>query len=110
MRKELVFKIKNKNYYINKHLFQNDKKPININEVETPYGEHGPNKYYIGYLNGGFKPLRIVIKNTELHTNNINVLANKNELLKYIETWNKIKSLFNGVALNRITLNSKLSS
>ena len=117
MRKELVFKIKNKNYYINKHLFQNDKKLININEVDTdkivlsdktPYDEHGANKYFIGYFNSGFKPLHVVIKNTESHPNNMNVLANNNELLKYIEMGNKIESLFNGVALNGIGFNSRV--
>ena len=50
-----------------------------------PYGEHGANKYYIAYLNGGFKPLHIIIKNTKLYTNDMNVLANDNELLKYIK-------------------------
>ena len=105
----MVFKIKNKSYYINKCLFQNYKnKPININEINTKnlvlsdkisYGEHGGNKYYIGYLNGGFKPLHIVIKNIKLYTNDMNVLANVNELLKYIEIWKKIETLFNGVSL-----------
>ena len=98
MRQELVCKIKNNNYKKDKYHFKKDKKLININDVDTkkivlsnkrPYGKQGGNKYYIVYLNGGFKPLRIDIKNTEFHTNNMNVLANNNELLKYIEIWNK---------------------
>ena len=31
----------------------------------------------------------------------MNVLANDNKLLKYIEIWNKIEALFNRVALNK---------
>ena len=37
----------------------------------------------------------ITIKNIKLYTNDVNVLANDNGLLKYIEIWNKIGSLFN---------------
>ena len=91
MRKELIFKNRHNNYYINKCYFQNDKsKPININEVntekivlsnKTPNGERGANKYYIAYLSGGFKPLHIIIKDIKLYTNHMNVLANDNELL-----------------------------
>ena len=104
MRKELVFNNGHNNYYINKYYFQKDKKPININEIDTknivlsnkmPYGKHAVNKYYIAYLNGSFKALYITIKNIKSYTNHMNVLANDNELLKYIEIWNKIKSLFN---------------
>ena len=110
MRKELIFKIKNSSYTKGKYSFQKDKKLININEVninkivlsnKTPYGECSANKYYIAYLNGGFKQLYITIKNIKLYTNDMNVLANDNELLKYIEIWKNIESLFNGVALNR---------
>ena len=65
MGKDLDFKIKNESYYINRYLFQNDKKTakFNINEVntekivlsdKTTYGKHGANKCYIRYLNGGF--------------------------------------------------------
>ena len=64
------------------------------------YVEHGTNKYYIAYLNGGFKPLHI-IKDIKLYTKHMNVLVNDNELLKYIKIWNKTESLFNGVALNK---------
>ena len=104
MRKELVFKIKNNNYTNHKHYFQKDKKPININEVnidkivlsnKTPYGEYGANKYYIAYLNGGLRPLHIIIKDIKLYTNHMNILASDNELLKYVEIWNKIEALFN---------------
>ena len=105
MRKELVFKNRHNNYYINKYYFQNDKnKPININEVniekivlsnKTPNGERGANKYYIAYLSGGFKPLHIIIKDIKTYTNHMNVLANDNELLTYIEIWNKTEFLFN---------------
>ena len=96
MEIELVFNNGHNNYYINKYLFQNDKKPIHINEVDTkkivlfnktPNGEYGANKYYIGYLNGGIKPLCIINKNIKLYANDINVLANDNELLKYINIW-----------------------
>ena len=118
MRKELVFKIKNKSYDVNKYLFQNDKYIININDVDTKkivlsnktiYVKHAANKYYIAYLNGSYKPLCIVIRNTKLHTNNMNVLANDNELLKYIEIWNKIEALFNEITLNKRGFHSALT-
>ena len=35
MRKELVFNNEQNNYSIDKYYFQKDKKPININEVDT---------------------------------------------------------------------------
>ena len=50
-----------------------------------PCGEHGANKYYIAYLSGCLKPLYITIKNIKVYTNGMNILANDNELLKYIE-------------------------
>ena len=88
MGKELVFNNRYNNYYINKYYFQKNKnKPININEVDTekivlsnktPNGEYGANKYYIGYLSGGFKQLHIIIKDIKLYANNMNVLANDN--------------------------------
>ena len=62
---------------------------------KTPHGEYGANKYCIAYLSGGFRPLHIIIKNIKLYTDRINVLANDNELLKYIEIWNKLEALFN---------------
>ena len=37
----------------------------------------------------------------------MNVLANNNELSKYIEIWSKIASLFNEIAHNGIALNKK---
>ena len=104
MKKELIFNNGYNGYTKDKYYFQEVKKPININEVDTkkivlsnkiPYGEYGTNKYYIAYLNGSFKPLYITIKNIKLYTNHMYVLANDNELLKYIEIWNKIKTLFN---------------
>ena len=117
MGKELVFNDGHNNYCINKYYFQRDKnKPININKVDTkkivlsnkvPYGGHVAKKYYTAYLNGGFKPLYIIIKDIKLYTNHMNVLANDNELLKYIEIWNKIEVLFNGVALNKKGFHSK---
>ena len=61
----------------------------------TPHGEYGANKYYVVYLSGGLRPLHIINKNIKLHTDRMNVLANDNELLKYIEIWNKIEALFN---------------
>ena len=84
--------------------YQEDRNPIIINEEDTekivlsnktPHGEYGANKYYIAYLSGGFRPLHIIIKDIKLYTNHMNVLANDNELLKYIEIWNKIEYLFN---------------
>ena len=91
-------------YTEDKNYFPKDKKKlININEVDTekivlsnktPYGEQGADKYYITYLNGGLRPLHIIIKVIKLYTNHMNVLANDNELLKYIEIWNKIEALF----------------
>ena len=62
---------------------------------ETPHGEQGVNKYDIAYLSDSFRPLHITIKNIKLYTDRMNVLANDNELLKYIEIWNKIEALFN---------------
>ena len=104
MRQKPIFKINGKEYERNKYSLQKDRNPININDVDikkivlsnkTPYGKQGANKYYIAYLNGGFKPLYISIKNIETYTNRMYVLANDNELLKYIEVWNKIEALFN---------------
>ena len=79
MRKELVFKIKNKNYTKDKCYFQKDKKPININEInidktvlcnKTQHGQYGANKYYITYLSDTFRSLYIIIiKNIKLYTN-----------------------------------------
>ena len=62
---------------------------------KTPYGEQGANKYCIAYLNGGLRPLHIISKDIKLYTNHMNVLANDNELLKYIEIRNKIEALLN---------------
>ena len=106
MRKELVFKINHSNYTEDKYYFQKDKKkPISINEVDTrkivlsnktSHGEEGVNRYYIRYDGStGVRPLHIVIKNLKLYTNHVNVLADDNELLKYVEIWNKIKTLLN---------------
>ena len=53
------------------HYFKTNKKPININDVDTnkilssnevPYGKHGANKYYIGYLSGGFRHYALLLK------------------------------------------------
>ena len=74
---------------------------------KTPYGEYGANKCYIAYLNGGFRPLHIIMKDRKLNTNNINILTNDNELLKYIEIRSKIEALFNGIAFNGLALNKK---
>ena len=62
---------------------------------KTPYGEQGGNKYDIAYFNGSLRPLHFIIKDIKLYTNHMNVLANDNGLLKYIEIWNKIEALFN---------------
>ena len=102
MRKNFVFKINHNSCSIEKYCFRKDEKPININEIDTKkivlsnktsYGKEGANTYYIGYVGSildiygstGFKPLHIIIKDIKLHTNYMNVLANNNELLKYIE-------------------------
>ena len=39
--------------------------------------------------------MHIIIKQIKLYTNHINVLADNDELLKYIKIWYKIKALFN---------------
>ena len=62
---------------------------------KIPNGDYGDNKYYIAYLSGGFRLLHLIVKDIKLHTNHMNVIANDNELSKYIEIWNKIESLFN---------------
>ena len=71
---------------------------------KTPNGEYGANKRYIAYLSGGFKPLHIIIKDIKLYTNHMNVLANDNKLLKHIEIWNKIESLFNKKLNKKVNL------
>ena len=100
MRQELVFNIKHNNNTEGMHYFKTNKKPININDVDTnkivlsnkiSYGKHGADKY----LSGGFRPPCIIIKEVKLYTDHMNILANNKEFLKYIETWNKIESLFN---------------
>ena len=64
MRQKLIFKINSKEYEKDNYSFQNDNFMININNVnikkivlstKTPYGNKGTNKYYVGYLNDGFK-------------------------------------------------------
>ena len=45
---------------------------------KRPYGEYGANKYYIVYLNGGLRPLHIIIKDIKLYANHMNILANDN--------------------------------
>ena len=75
---------------------------ININNVDikkivlstkTPYFNKGANKYYVGYLNDGFKELNIFIKDTEQCVTHI--LPGSANFLKYIEICDKIVSLFN---------------
>ena len=39
--------------------------------------------------------MQIIIKKVKLYTNHINVLADNDELLKYIKIWNKIEALYN---------------
>ena len=93
MRQRLIFKINNNEYERNKYSFHKNKKLININDADIEnivlanktYGKRGANKYYISYLSDGFKRLCINIKNIKLYTNHMNVLANDNELLKYIK-------------------------
>ena len=116
-RKELIFNNGHNNYSIDKYYFQKDRKPININEVDTkkivisnkaPYGKKVANKYYIGYLGStGFRPLHIIIKKIKLYTNQMNVLANHKKLLKYIEIWDKIVDLFNKKNNKRVLYNNE---
>ena len=49
----------------------------------TRYGQKDVNKYYTGCT--GFRPSYINMKNMKLYTDHMNVLADNNELLKYIE-------------------------
>ena len=105
MRKELVFNNEYNDYTKDKYYFQkNKKKPVNTNEIDTekivlsnktPYGEQGVNKYCNAYLECGLRRLHIIIKDIEFYANHMNVLANDNELLKDIETWNRTEALFN---------------
>ena len=64
---------------------------------KTPYGEEGANKYYIEYVGStGVRPLYIIIKNIKLYTNHMDFLSYEhNELLKYVEIWNKTNALLN---------------
>ena len=48
-----------------------------------------------------FGPFHIIIKDIQLYTNHMNVLVDDNELLKYIEIWNKIEALFNKTFNNK---------
>ena len=83
---------------------QKDEFMINVNNVgikeiklsnKTPYSDTGANRYYAGYLKNGYRPLSIIIKDTELCANNMHILTNCTNFLKYVEIWNKIVSLFN---------------
>ena len=87
MKNEMVFNNQYNDYTKDKCYFQKDKSPIDIKEVDTkkivlsnktPYGEYGANKHYVAYLNGGFKPLYITVKNIKLYSNDMNILANDN--------------------------------
>ena len=108
MRQKLFFRDK-KIYEEDKYLFQKDEFMININDVDikgialsnkTPYGKQGANKYYVGYLNGSFRPLNFAIKDTEPCANNMHVLTNHTKFLKYVEIWNWVVSLFNKTTSN----------
>ena len=46
MRQKLIFKINSKEY---------EKENAYEKNMKTPYGNKGTNKYYVGYLNDGFK-------------------------------------------------------
>ena len=107
-----------KKYSTDKYYFQKDKKPVNINEVDTkkivlsnktPYGKEGANKYYIGHVGStGFRPLHIIIKKIKLYTNHMHVLADNKKLLKYIDIWDKIVDLFNKKHNKRVLHNSTI--
>ena len=56
------------------------------------HGEQGANKY-IGYVGCTGIRLLHIIKN--IYADHMDVVANDNELLKYIEIWNKTEALFN---------------
>ena len=102
------------NYSIVNYYFQKNKKPININEVDTEkivfsnktqYGKEGANKYYIGYVGStGFRPLHMII----VYTNRINVLADNKELLKNIKMWDKTVDLFNKKHNKRVLYNNTI--
>ena len=104
MRQELIFNNRHNGYTVGKHCFQTNKKPININEIDSKkillsnkvsYGKQGANKYYTGYFHDDFRPMCIIIKEIKLYTDPINILGNNKEFLKYIEIWKKIDALFN---------------
>ena len=73
----MIFNNGHNNYSIDKYYFQKDKKPININEVNTKKivlsnkrrdGREGANKYYIGYVgSASFRPLLMIIKKIKLY-------------------------------------------
>ena len=73
---------------------------------KVSYDKQGAYKYYIGYLEAGFRPIQIIIKERKLYTDYINISANNKEFLKYIQIWNKIKDLFNE-KFNKIGLYNK---
>ena len=104
MRQKLVFKTNSKEYEKDNYSFKNANFMININNVDikklvqstkTSYVNKGANKYYVEYLNDGCKQLNIFIKDNELCANNMHILPDSANFLKYIEIWNKIVSLFN---------------
>ena len=119
MRQESAFNNGHNNYSTDKYYFQKDKKPINVNEVDTKnivlsnktsYGREGANKCYIGYVGStGFRPLHIEIrKKIKLYTNHMNVLADNKELLKYIKIWDKIVDLFNKKHNKKVLYNNTI--
>ena len=116
MKQKLIFRINDKEYEKDKYSFQNDEFMININDVDierivlsnkTPYGKKGANKYYVGYLSGSFRPLNIVVKDTELCADSMHVLTNRPKFLKYVEIWNKTEALFNKITSKNFRCNTE---
>ena len=106
MGEKLLFRINGKEHEKDEYLFQKDEFMININDVDIErmvlsnkiqYDKKGGNKYYAGYVSGGFRPLNIFIKDIELCADNMHVLTNHTKFLKYVEIWNKIEAIFNKI-------------
>ena len=96
-----------------KKAFLNNKSSISIDKVEinrivllnkTLFGNKGSFKHYIGYrhVDGNFSPINIKIPQLTGYAKHFNngdkliysLIADKELLKKYNETWDKIKSLF----------------
>ena len=75
--KRIGFQNQAYNYTEDKYHFQKDKKPVNINRVDTK--QIALSNKTLGYVGStGFRPLHIIIKNMKLYIDHMNVLANDN--------------------------------